>query len=45
MLMVPSVVTVGRDGNAVVNPENPDAARIVVGPEMAVVLDQRLFGA
>jgi RES domain-containing protein len=45
LLMVPSVVTAGRDWNAVVNPDHPDAARITVGPETAVALDPRLFGA
>jgi len=44
-LVVPSVVTAGRDTNVVVNPDHPDAARIVVGPETAVALDPRLFGA
>lgn len=31
VLVVPSVVTGGRDANAVVNPEHPNAGRIVVG--------------
>lgn len=44
LLLVPSVVTGGRDGNAVVNPGHPDAARISVGPETPVALDPRLFG-
>ena len=44
LLLVPSVVTAGRDTNVVVNPEHPHAARIVVGPETAVALDRRLFG-
>jgi RES domain-containing protein len=44
LLLVPSVVTGGRDGNVVVNPDHPDAARISVGPEMPVSLDPRLFG-
>jgi RES domain-containing protein len=44
VLLVPSVVTAGRDTNAIVNPDHPDAARIVVGPETAVALDGRLFG-
>jgi RES domain-containing protein len=43
LLMVPSVVTGGLDTNAVVNPDHPDAARIVVGPEKPVTLDPRLF--
>jgi RES domain-containing protein len=43
LLIVPSVVTGGRDTNAVVNPNHPDAARIVVGPETPVTLDPRLF--
>ena len=44
LLIVPSVVTAGRDANVVVNPGHPDAARISVGPESPVALDQRLFG-
>jgi RES domain-containing protein len=43
LLLVPSVVTGGRDGNAIVNPEHPDAAQIAVGPETPVKLDPRLF--
>lgn len=44
VLVVPSVVTGGRDLNAVVNPEHPEAGRIAVGAEAPVVLDPRLFG-
>jgi RES domain-containing protein len=44
LLIVPSVVTAGRDVNVVVNPDHADAARIVVGPETPVVLDPRFFG-
>jgi RES domain-containing protein len=44
LLLVPSVVTGGHDTNVVVNPDHPDAARIVVGAEIAVALDPRLFG-
>lgn len=44
LLLVPSVVTGGRDVNAVVNPDHPDAAAIAVGPEMPVAFDPRLFG-
>lgn len=44
LLLVPSVVTAGRDVNVVVNPDHPDAARIAVGPETPVGLDPRLFG-
>jgi RES domain-containing protein len=44
LLIVPSVVTAGRDLNVVVNPEHPDAARISIGPETPVALDRRLFG-
>jgi RES domain-containing protein len=44
LLVVPSVVTAGRDANVVVNPDHPDAARISVGPETPVALDRRLFG-
>ncbi len=44
LLVVPSVVTAGRDANVIVNPDHPDAARITVGPETAVALDRRLFG-
>lgn len=45
LLLVPSVVTGGRDTNAVVNPDHPDTARIVVGAETPVALDPRLFGS
>ena len=31
LLLVPSVVTAGRDTNVVVNPEHPDAAKIAIG--------------
>ncbi len=44
LLLVPSVVTAGRDTNVVVNPGHPDAARILAGPEAPVALDPRLFG-
>jgi RES domain-containing protein len=44
LLLVPSVVTAGRDLNVVVNPDHPDAARISVGPETPFALDPRLFG-
>jgi hypothetical protein len=44
LLIVPSVVTAGRDDNAVVNPDHADAARIVVGLETPVALDPRFFG-
>jgi RES domain-containing protein len=44
LLIVPSIVTAGRDANVVVNPGHPDAARISVGPETPVALDRRLFG-
>jgi RES domain-containing protein len=44
LLVVPSVVTAGRDANVIVNPYHRDAARISVGPETAVALDRRLFG-
>jgi RES domain-containing protein len=45
LLLVPSVVTAGRDTNVVVNPDHPDAIRISIGPETPVALDPRLFGA
>ena len=45
LLLVPSVVTAGRDTNVVVNPDHPDAALIEVGQEIAVRLDKRLFGS
>jgi hypothetical protein len=45
LVLGPSVITGGRDGNVVVNPEHPDAAQIVVGAEEGVRLDLRLFGA
>jgi RES domain-containing protein len=44
LLIVPSVVTAGRDTNVVVNSDHPDAALIEVGPESPVQLDPRLFG-
>ena len=44
LLIVPSVVTAGRDENAVVNPDHADAGRIVVGLETPVALDPRFFG-
>lgn len=44
LLIVPSVVTAGRDANVVVNPGHADAVRIAVGPETPVVLDPRFFG-
>jgi RES domain-containing protein len=44
LLVVPSVVTSGRDMNVVVNPGHPDAAKISVGSETALALDPRLFG-
>ncbi|HET8995191.1 MAG TPA: RES family NAD+ phosphorylase, partial [Acetobacteraceae bacterium] len=43
LLVVPSVVTGGRDTNVVVNPDHPDASRISVGPERPVTFDSRLF--
>ncbi len=45
LLLVPSVVTAGRDTNAIVNAEHAETARIHVGPETDVALDRRLFGA
>lgn len=45
LLLVPSVVTAGRDTNVIVNPDHPDAARISVGPETPFALDSRLFGS
>lgn len=44
LLIVPSVVTAGRDNNVVVNPDHADAVRIAVGPETPVGLDPRFFG-
>lgn len=44
LLIVPSVVTGGRDENVVVNPAHPDFARVRVGEERAVVMDPRIFG-
>jgi RES domain-containing protein len=44
LLVVPSVVTAGRDTNVIVNPDHPDSARISVGPETVVALDPRFFG-
>jgi RES domain-containing protein len=44
LLVVPSVVTGGRDTNVVLNPNHRDASRIAVGAEQPIVLDTRLFG-
>ncbi len=44
LLIVPSVVTGGRDTNVMVNPDHPNAVRILVGAELKVTLDPRLFG-
>lgn len=44
ILLVPSVVTNGRDTSAVINPAHPDAEKIVVEAEARVSLDVRLFG-
>jgi RES domain-containing protein len=43
-VIVPSIVTDGRDAIVVVNPDHPDARRISVGLETPVVRDPRLFG-
>jgi len=43
LLIVRSVVT-GLDEIVVVNPDHPEAARIIAGPETPVTLDSRLFG-
>ena len=43
LLLVPSVVTGGRDLNAIVNPAHPDARRITAGPELPATFDPRLF--
>jgi RES domain-containing protein len=43
LLIVPSIVTGGRDSNAVVNTDHPDAARIMAGPETPLAFDPRLF--
>ena len=45
LLLVPSVVTGGRDKSVVVNPNHPDATWIVVGQETPVALDWRLCGS
>ncbi|HVY14879.1 MAG TPA: RES domain-containing protein [Rhodopila sp.] len=45
LLIVPSVVTAGRDTNVIVNPDHPDSRRITVGPDHPVTLDPRLFGS
>lgn len=44
LLVVPSVVTGGRDDNVVVNPAHPDFSRVRVGAEQAVRMDPRIFG-
>lgn len=43
LLVVPSVVTGGRDSNVLVNPDHPDVTRIAVGPETPLAFDRRLF--
>lgn len=43
LLIVPSVVTGGRDLNVVVNPDHPEASAIAVGPETPMRLDPRFF--
>jgi len=45
VLVVPSVITGGLDTNAIVNPDHPDAARIMVEDERTLPLDPRLFGS
>ncbi|MBC7500919.1 MAG: RES family NAD+ phosphorylase [Herminiimonas sp.] len=42
VLLVPSVVT-GDEGNVVINPAHPDAAKIAVSAPRAVIWDTRLF--
>ncbi|WP_428534961.1 RES domain-containing protein [Rhodopila sp.] len=44
LLVVPSVVTGGRDTNVVVNPRHPDAILISGGQEKGVALERRWFG-
>ncbi len=43
VLVVPSVVA-RREGNVLVNPQNPDFKKIVAGSPEPVVWDARLFG-
>ncbi|MGX9961786.1 RES family NAD+ phosphorylase [Roseomonas sp. F4] len=43
LLIVPSVVTGGRDDNVVVNPAHPEFGRVRVGEERAVMMDPRIF--
>lgn len=42
VLLVPSVVTGGRERNVLLNPEHPDFARIVASPPENVFWDERL---
>jgi RES domain-containing protein len=43
ILLVPSAL-VPQEANVLINPAHPDAARIIVGPEVPLVWDRRLFG-
>lgn len=43
VLLVPSVVTRGREHNALLNPEHPDFERITATPPEDIAWDERLF--
>jgi len=43
ILMVPSLVTQGREHNLLLNPAHPEFSRIVPTPPEAVIWDERLF--
>lgn len=44
LLIVPSVVTAGRDDNVVLNPQHPGAEKLSISDERPVAFDPRLFG-
>jgi RES domain-containing protein len=43
VLIVPAVVTEGRENNVVINPAHPDFAHILAGPQEPIHWDDRLF--
>lgn len=44
VLLVPSVVTEGRENNVLIHPLHPEFVKIVAGEAMAIRWDLRLFG-
>jgi RES domain-containing protein len=43
VLIVPGVITEGRENNVVINPAHPDFHKILPGPQEAIRWDDRLF--